>query len=52
MAKKKILFECQACGLQSPRWLGKCTGCNQWDTFVELTAEQIKFVEENKSNNS
>jgi DNA repair protein RadA/Sms len=52
MAKKKILFECQACGLQSPRWLGKCTSCNQWDTFVELTSEQIKFVEESKSNNA
>ncbi|MCK5854422.1 MAG: hypothetical protein KAG56_04320, partial [Sulfurovaceae bacterium] len=26
MAKKKTLFECQACGFQSPRWLGKCTG--------------------------
>ena len=52
MAKKKILFECQSCGLQSPRWLGKCTGCNQWDTFVELTSEQIKFVEETKSSSS
>ena len=48
MAKKKTLFECQACGFQSPRWLGKCTGCNQWDTLVELTTEQIKFVEETK----
>jgi len=48
IAKKKTLFECQACGLQSSRWLGKCTGCNQWDTMIELTTEQIKFVEENK----
>ena len=48
MAKKRTLFECQACGFQSPRWLGKCTGCNQWDTMVELTTEQIKFVEETK----
>ncbi len=52
MAKKKVLFECQACGLQSPRWLGKCTGCNQWDTMVELTSEQIKFVEETKGSSS
>ena len=49
MAKKKIIFECQACGFQSPRWLGKCTGCEQWDTMTELTAEQVKFVEETKS---
>ncbi|HHS92834.1 MAG TPA: DNA repair protein RadA, partial [Campylobacterales bacterium] len=52
MAKKKVIFECQACGLQSPRWLGKCTGCNQWDTMVELTSEQIKFVEETKTHSS
>ncbi len=52
MAKKKTLFECQACGFQSPRWLGKCTGCNQWDTMVELTTEQIKFVEETKKKSS
>jgi len=52
MAKKKILFECQACGFQTPRWLGKCTGCNQWDTLVELTTEQLKFVEETKKSSS
>lgn len=52
MAKKKVLFECQACGLQSPRWLGKCTGCQQWDTLVELSSEQIKFVEEIKKSSN
>ena len=52
MAKKKILFECQACGFQTPRWLGKCTGCNQWDTLIELTTEQLKFVEETKKSSS
>jgi len=52
MAKKKTLFECQACGFQSPRWLGKCTGCNQWDTMIELSTEQIKFVAESKQNAS
>ena len=52
MAKKKTLFECQACGFQSPRWLGKCTGCNQWDTLVELTTEQIKFVEKTQKSST
>jgi DNA repair protein RadA/Sms len=46
MAKKKTLFECQACGFQSPRWMGKCTACNQWETMVELSAEQIKYLKE------
>ncbi|CAA6819863.1 MAG: DNA repair protein RadA [uncultured Sulfurovum sp.] len=49
MAKKKVIFECQACGFQSPRWLGKCTGCEQWDTMTELSSEQVKFVQENKT---
>ncbi|CAA6814620.1 MAG: DNA repair protein RadA [uncultured Sulfurovum sp.] len=52
MAKKKVIFECQACGFQSPRWLGKCTGCEQWDTMTELTSEQVKFVEETKTNST
>ena len=52
MAKKKTLFECQACGFQTPRWLGKCTGCNQWDTLTELTNEQMQFVEETKKSST
>ncbi|MEA3456639.1 MAG: DNA repair protein RadA [Campylobacterota bacterium] len=46
MAKKRTLFECQACGFQSPRWMGKCTGCGEWETMVELSTEQIKFLKE------
>jgi len=46
MAKKKTLFECQACGFQSPRWMGKCTSCGEWETMVELTADQIRFLKE------
>jgi len=49
MAKKKTLFECQACGFQSPRWMGKCTGCGEWDTMNELSNEQIKFLKETAS---
>jgi DNA repair protein RadA/Sms len=52
MAKKKTLFECQACGFQSPRWMGKCTSCNQWDTMIELTSEQIKFIQSTSNTNS
>ena len=37
MVKKKIqsAFFCQSCGTQSPKWLGKCPQCNEWNTFVE-----------------
>ena len=37
MGKKKnqSAFFCQSCGTQSPKWLGKCPQCNEWNTFVE-----------------
>ncbi len=37
MAKKsvKTLFSCQGCGYQSPKWLGRCPECGQWDSFAE-----------------
>lgn len=35
MVKKKTRFFCQECGHESTRWLGKCPGCNQWNTLVE-----------------
>ncbi len=35
MAKTKTSFFCQSCGAQSPKWLGKCTACNEWNTIVE-----------------
>jgi DNA repair protein RadA/Sms len=50
MAKKKTLFECQSCGFQSPRWMGKCTSCNEWESMIELTTEQIKFLKETSGN--
>ncbi|GKS57907.1 DNA repair protein RadA [Nitrospira sp.] len=28
-------FHCQACGHQSPRWLGRCPDCGQWNTLRE-----------------
>ena len=42
MAKPKIIFACQNCGYQSPRWLGKCPDCNQWNSLVEETTEVNK----------
>ncbi|MRI83054.1 MAG: DNA repair protein RadA [Nitratiruptor sp.] len=37
MAKRKQLFECQACGAQSGTWLGRCSNCGTWDSLVEIT---------------
>ena len=35
MSKTKSAFFCQSCGYESVQWLGKCPGCNNWNTFVE-----------------
>jgi DNA repair protein RadA/Sms len=31
----KTIFSCQACGYQTPKWMGRCPDCGQWQTFVE-----------------
>lgn len=35
MTKTKSIYTCQNCGAQSPKWMGKCTNCDEWNTFVE-----------------
>jgi len=40
MAKTKIAYFCQSCGFESPKWLGKCPSCQQWNTFVEEIIEK------------
>ncbi len=35
MAKTKTSFFCQNCGTESPKWVGKCGSCNEWNTYVE-----------------
>ncbi len=36
--KPKIVFSCQECGAQSPKWLGRCPECGAWNSFVEERA--------------
>lgn len=36
----KTRFFCQSCGQESPRWLGKCPGCGEWNTLVEEVVER------------
>lgn len=35
MPKEKIVFFCQNCGAESPKWMGQCPACKEWNTFVE-----------------
>lgn len=43
MAKKKTKFICQECGYESAKWMGKCPGCQSWNSMVE------EFVEPKRS---
>jgi len=40
MAKTKSAYFCQSCGYESPKWLGQCPSCKQWNTFVEEVVEK------------
>ena len=35
MSKSRAVYFCQSCGNQSPKWLGKCPACGEWNTYVE-----------------
>ncbi|MEY8441765.1 DNA repair protein RadA [Lactobacillaceae bacterium 24-114] len=41
MAKVKTQYVCQNCGYNSPRYLGRCPNCGEWNTLVE---EQVQVT--------
>lgn len=40
MAKVKTAFFCQNCGAESPKWVGRCPACGEWNTYVEEVIEK------------
>ncbi len=42
--KIKTVYVCQSCGTQSPRWMGKCPDCGQWNTLVEERQERPRDI--------
>jgi DNA replication and repair protein RadA len=52
MAQKlKTRYVCQNCGYVSPRWLGKCPGCDQWNTLFEEVVQTDKRKLAREQNN-
>jgi DNA repair protein RadA/Sms len=45
MVQIKKAFFCQNCGAQSPKWMGKCPSCNEWNTFVEEIIKKENQIE-------
>ena len=48
MAKTKNVFVCSNCGYESAKWLGKCPGCNEWNSFYEEKITKTTKLNENK----
>ncbi|MCR8645827.1 DNA repair protein RadA [Paenibacillus sp. N1-5-1-14] len=42
MSKTKTKFVCGECGCESPKWMGKCPSCQNWNTMVEETESVVK----------
>jgi DNA repair protein RadA/Sms len=38
MTKTASTFVCQSCGFQSPKWLGRCPSCGEWNSLIEEAA--------------
>ena len=39
---RKTIYTCQACGYQTPKWMGKCPDCGEWQSFVEEAVPEKK----------
>ena len=48
--KTKTVFFCNECGYESPKWVGQCPACREWNTMVEErisgSASTIKSTKE------
>ena len=43
-SKKSSVFSCTTCGTQHSKWVGKCTGCGEWNTIIEEKPVVNNFV--------
>ncbi|MEZ4894026.1 MAG: DNA repair protein RadA [Saprospiraceae bacterium] len=48
MAKARTIFFCSSCGASSPKWLGKCPHCNEWNTYQEEIIQKETSTEEKR----
>ena len=51
-AKKSALYECQHCGWQSSKWLGKCPNCNAWESLIELRHDYMHSMQQKFTHNA
>lgn len=39
--KSKLMYQCSQCGYESPKWMGKCPECGEWNTMLEILKEPV-----------
>jgi len=44
MSRVLTKYVCQSCGYVSPRWIGKCPNCSEWNSFIEETSRPVKLA--------
>ncbi len=49
MAKVKKAFFCRNCGHESPKWMGRCPACGEWNTFAEEVIQRDSGASSNGS---
>ena len=42
VAKVKTKYVCQSCGYSTPRWIGRCPDCDEWNTLIEEIIDKDK----------
>jgi len=47
MSKARSVFVCQNCGAESPKWIGRCPSCREWNTYHEELIAPASFRESN-----
>ena len=48
-SKSKTVWFCTSCGNESPKWMGRCPACGEWNTMVEAPAETKKSAAPSKT---
>ncbi len=48
-SKSKTVWFCTNCGNESPKWMGRCPACGEWNTMVEAPAESKKSAAPSKA---
>ena len=44
MTRPRSVYTCQECGNESPKWIGRCPQCEQWNTYIEVAVKPTRIT--------